>query len=124
MSAELVRRGGGEEEPGIEALGQALRRDPVCVRHERIEYELEAIVGEYGEEADLVLAERNAMRIGDLAGARGIHRRRSPLRPRQQDAAFLESLADRRDPETEIDLGKPLAARIKVGTRHDLPVAG
>src|SRR5689334_18207968 len=66
MGAELIGRRRGEEEPGIEAFGHALRRDPVRVGNERVERELEAVVVENFQEADLVLVERDAMAICKL----------------------------------------------------------
>ena len=36
MGAELVRRRGGEEEPGVEALRHAFRRDPVRIGRQQV----------------------------------------------------------------------------------------
>ena len=75
------------------------------------------------QEADLAVAQRGAVGSFDLAGALRIDKRLRSLRPRQQDAALLEGLADRRDPETERVLVEPLAARVKRGLGNDLLVA-
>ena len=63
------------------------------------------------------------MRGLDLAGAFGIDQRLRSLRPRQQDAAFLEGFADRGDAETQRRLVEPLAAGIQRGVGDDLLVA-
>ena len=115
MGADLCRRRRGEEEPGIEPLRHALGRDPVRVGHQFVERQHHAVVGQHLEEADLAVAEVGAMRRLDFAGASGIDQRLRALRPRQQDAALLESFADRGDTEAERDLVEPLAARIEFG---------
>ena len=113
MGADLFRRRGGEEEPGIEPLRHALRRDPVRIGHEFVERQHHAVVGQHLEEADLAVAEVGAMRGLDLAGPFGIDQRLRSLRPRQQDAAFLKGFADRGDAEAQRGLVEPLAARIQ-----------
>src|SRR5438552_7219813 len=99
VGAELLRRSCGKEEPGVEPLWHALRRDPVCIGHELVEREQEAVVGQHLEKRRLALTERGAMRRLDLLGAAGIDQRARSLRSRQEDAAFLKGFADRGDAE-------------------------
>ena len=54
------------------------------------------------------------MRGFDLLGSPRIDQRFRSLRPRQQNAAFLESLADRGDPEAQIGFVEPFARLNKV----------
>src|SRR6185503_17683809 len=123
MSADLFGRRGGEEEPGVEPLWHALRRDPVRIGHEFVERQHHAVIGQHLEEADLAVAEVGAMRRLDIAGAPGIDQRLRALRPRQKDAAFLKSFADRSDAEAQRGLVQPLAARVKLWRRDNLLVA-
>ncbi len=59
----------------------------------------------------------------DRAGALRIDQRARTLRPRQQNAAFLEGLADRRDPEAQGVGIEPLAAGKEIAARDDLAIA-
>src|SRR5437660_5979274 len=123
MGADLFRRRGGEEEPGVEPFGHALRRDPVRIGHEFVERQHHSVIGQHLEEADLAVAELGAMRRLDFAGAFGIDQCLRALRPRQKDTAFLEGFADRGDTEAQRGLVEPLAARIQCRGRDDLLVA-
>ncbi len=63
------------------------------------------------------------MRGLDLAGPFGIDQCLRSGRARQQDAAFLKGLADRRDSKTQIGGVEPLAAGIERRIGDDLLVA-
>src|SRR5579871_155619 len=101
MGAELIGRRGGQEEPGVEALRHALRRDPMRIGDEFVEREPELVVGEHVEKGRLALAKRRAIRRLDLARAAGVDEGSRALLAREQDAALLEGLADRRHPEAQ-----------------------
>src|SRR5690349_12844603 len=45
MCADLFRRRGGEEEPGVEPFWHAFRRDPVRIGHEYVERQHHAVIG-------------------------------------------------------------------------------
>ena len=77
MRADLLRRRRGEEEPGVEALRHAFRRDPVRIGHQYIERQHHPVVGENFSERRS--CPRTARRDGglDLAGPLGIDQRRS-----------------------------------------------
>ncbi len=123
MGADLRGRCGGEEEPGVEALGHAFGRDPVRIGHEFVERQHHAVVGQHLEKGGVAVAEVGAVRGLDLAGFPGIDQRFFPLRPRQQDAAFLKSFADRGDAEAQGRFIEPLPARIKLRRGDDFLVA-
>ncbi len=72
----------------------------------------------------LPLAQRHAMARLDLGRSLAVDQRFRFPRPRHQDAALLERLADRGDAEAERRLVEPLAAGIEFRPRNDLLVTG
>src|SRR6516165_8702912 len=109
MRAELVGRRRRKEEPGVEALRQALGGNPVRVGYELVERKAEIVVGKHVQEGRLAFVECRAVRGLDLARADSIDQMRRALRPRQHYAALLEGFADRRDPKAQGRRIEPLA---------------
>src|SRR5581483_5857100 len=120
---ELIRRRGGEEEPGVEALGHALRGNPVRVGDELVQRQPELVLGEHVEEGRLALAERHTIGRLDLAGPLGIDQDTRALLAGQEDAALLKRLADRGHAEAERAWVAALPAAMELTPRHDLLVA-
>ena len=90
MGAELVRRSGGEEEPGVETFRHAFRRDPVRVGYKLVEREHHAVIGKHLQEGDLAIVQIGAMRGLDRAGALRIEKRLRTLGAGQENAALLK----------------------------------
>ena len=61
MGAGLLRRCRGKEEPGVEPLRHALRRDPVRVGHEFVERQPQSVVGR-APSRNVVLPSHKAVR--------------------------------------------------------------
>src|SRR5882724_5176202 len=99
VGADLFRRRRREEEPGVEPVRHALRCDPVRIGHQLVERQQHSALGKNLQEGGLALAQGGAAGGFDLAGALCIDQRLRSLWTGQQDAAFLEGFADRRDPE-------------------------
>ena len=122
MRTKLVRRRGSEVEPGVETLRHGFRRDPVRIGHKRVERDLHAAVGQCLQEGGLAIIQVGAICDFDLACMFGIDQRLRSSRPREQNTALLEGLADCRDPKAERVGIKSLAAGTKLGLRRNLHV--
>ena len=72
----------------------------------------------------LPLRDRRTVTIRDLESPFGIDQIFRTARACQQDAAFLERLADRRDPEAQRIRIAPLAACVKFAPRDDVAIGG
>ena len=92
------------------------------VGQELVEGEHEAVLGQYLQKRGLVIVEIGAMGGLDLARVFGVDQRLRSLGPRQQDAAFLEGLADGGDAETQRSGVEPLPVRIELRPLDDLLV--
>src|SRR6266404_4919866 len=123
VGAGLLRRRGGEKEPGIEPFWHALRRDPMRIRHQLVERQQHSVIGEHFQESGLALAQGGAVGGFDLAGALCIDQRLRSAWTRQQDAALLKGFTDRRDPETQGGGIEAFSAGIKLWPRDDLLIA-
>src|SRR3954451_16852775 len=123
MRADLLRRCGSKKEPGVEPLRHALRRDPVRIGHQFVHCQQHLVLWEYIQKRRLALAEGSAMGSLELGGTLGIDQRVRSFRPREQNATFLEGLADRSDSKTQGSAVQPLAAGIEPGPGNNLLIA-
>jgi hypothetical protein len=67
------------------------------IRNEFVERKPEVIFGEHAQKIDLAFTKRGAPGGLDLSGAPSVDQAVHAFRARQQYAAFLEGLADRRN---------------------------
>ena len=119
MGADLFRRRGGEEEPGVEPLRHALRRDPVRIGHEFVERQHHAVVGQHLEEASILPSHSAARCAASISLARLAstsafdpfgRASRMPLSSKVSRIAAMRKLS--------VGLVEPLAAGIQLGRRR------
>jgi len=107
----------------VEAFGHQLGRDPVGKGHQLIAGQLQSFVAHQLQQRRSFLAQ--GLAIGVVAIAVGCDQRRLARGIRQQQAAFLEGLPDRRHPQRRLFGGQSFEStamgmqdRIVIGAMH------
>src|ERR1051326_9478328 len=99
MDSEMFARRQRQKEMRVESLWLMSRRDPVREVRQQVGGGPQVVVGQHPAEADPSLRQRGTIRLLHRTQPFRIDQIIQRARPSEQNPAFLESLANSREPE-------------------------